>query len=70
LPAQDLRTNTIYSEGVCRYAPTDGGLTANLRKSYSSLSCCAFKLGMGSDQDGRITKIPQLLIIGFKCVTA
>jgi len=27
-------------------------------------------LGMGSDQDGRITKIPQLLIIGFKCVTA
>ena len=30
------------------------------------ISCCAFKLGMGSDQDGRTTKISQLLIIGFK----
>ncbi|WP_446378938.1 hypothetical protein [Coleofasciculus sp. E2-BRE-01] len=35
----------------------------------SNLSCYAFKLGMGNNQDARITTIFPLLILRFKCRT-
>jgi len=34
------------------------------------VSCHAFKLGMGSEQDVRTTRISPLLTLRFKCRTA
>jgi len=34
------------------------------------LSCHAFKLGIGSEQDARTTRLSPLLTLRFKCRTA
>ncbi len=37
--------------------------------NFCCLSCHAFKLGMGSEQDARTTRILQFLTLWFKCRT-
>jgi len=36
----------------------------------AAVSCHAFKLGMGSEQDARITKVLPFSTLRFKCRTA
>jgi len=39
-------------------------------RSYTIISCHAFKLGISSEQDARTTRISSLLTLRFKCRTA